>query len=88
LRICIGREYVAADKRWGTADPTIVSLELLTVFGAAPLAAFVAYQIVKRDPARYYWIIVLCTGELYGGYVAWYHDGGGAEAHNDKAPVS
>lgn len=47
----------------------MVALELLTVFGAAPLAAFVVYQIVKGDPARYYWIIVLSTAELYGGYV-------------------
>jgi hypothetical protein len=30
----------------------------------------IVYQIVKDDPARYYWIIVLCTAELYGGYVA------------------
>jgi len=66
---CPGKEYAAADTRWGTADPTIVSLELLTVFGAAPLAAYIVYQIVKGDPTRYYWIIVLCTAELYGGYV-------------------
>jgi len=63
------KEYAAADTRWGTADPTIVSLELLTVFGAAPLAAYIVYQIVKGDPTRYYWIIVLCTAELYGGWM-------------------
>jgi EXPERA (EXPanded EBP superfamily) len=67
-----GREYAAADIRWGTADPTVVALELLTVFGAAPLAAFIVYQIVKGDPTRYYWIIVLSTAELYGGYVVLY----------------
>lgn len=66
---CTGREYTAADARWGTADPTVVSLELLTVFGAGPLAALIVYQIVKRDPARHYWIVVLSTAELYGGYV-------------------
>lgn len=64
-----GREYAAADSRWGTADPTIVSLELLTVFVAGPLAVLIVYQIVKRDPARHYWIVVLSTAELYGGYV-------------------
>jgi len=64
-----GREYAAADARWGTADPTVVSLELLTVFGAGPLAALIVYQIVKRDPARHYWVVVLSTAELYGGYV-------------------
>jgi len=67
-----GREYAAADIRWGTADPTVVALELLTVFGAAPLAAFMVYQVVKGDPTRYYWIIVLSTAELYGGYVVLY----------------
>jgi len=62
-------EYAAADARWGTADPTVVSLELLTVFGAGPLAALIVYQIVKRDPARHYWIVVLSTAELYGGWM-------------------
>jgi hypothetical protein len=63
------REYAAADSRWGTADPTVVSLELLTVLGAGPMAAFIVYQIVQRDPARHYWIIVLSTAELYGGWM-------------------
>lgn len=63
------REYAAADARWGTADPTVVSLELLTVLGAGPMAAFIVYQIVRRDPARHYWIIVLSTAELYGGWM-------------------
>ncbi|KAF8264758.1 Emopamil-binding protein [Lactarius quietus] len=63
------REYTAADSRWGTADPTIVSLELLTVLGAGPMAAFIVYQIVRRDPARHYWIVVLSTAELYGGWM-------------------
>ena len=40
------------------------------MFGAAPLAVLIVYQIVKGDPARYYWIIVLSTAELYGGFVA------------------
>ena len=39
------------------------------MFGAGPLALLIIYQIVKRDPARHYWIIVLSTAELYGGYV-------------------
>ncbi|KAI0266084.1 Emopamil-binding protein [Gloeopeniophorella convolvens] len=63
------REYAAADSRWGTADPTVVSLEILTVLGAGPMAAYIVYQIVKNDPARHYWIIVLSTAELYGGWM-------------------
>jgi hypothetical protein len=33
------------------------------------MAAYIVYQIVRRDPARHYWIVVLSTAELYGGYV-------------------
>jgi EXPERA (EXPanded EBP superfamily) len=67
-----GQEYAKADKRWGTADPTIVSMELLTVFGAGTLGVWIVYQIVKRNPVRYYWIVVLSTAELYGGYVSFF----------------
>ncbi|VDB91888.1 unnamed protein product [Peniophora sp. CBMAI 1063] len=65
----VWREYAAADYRWGTADPTVVSLELLTVFIGGPLALYIAYQIARNDPARHYWIVVLSTGELYGGWM-------------------
>jgi hypothetical protein len=48
----------------------VLALELLTVFGTAPPAVSIVYQIVEGDPVRYYWIIVLSTAKLYGGYVA------------------
>lgn len=64
-----GREYAAADFRWGVSDPGVVSLELLTVFGAGPLGCFILAQLAKQDPARHYWIVVLSTAELYGGHV-------------------
>ncbi len=32
------QEYAAADARWGTADPTLVSMEFLTVLVAGPMA--------------------------------------------------
>lgn len=67
LNVLSGKEYTQADARWGVSDPTVVSLELLTVFGAGPLCCYVLNQIVKNDPARHYWIIVLSTAELYGG---------------------
>lgn len=67
-----GREYAAADFRWGFSDETVVSLEILTVLGAGPLACYVVYQIVKNDPARHYWLVVLSTAELYGGCVLLY----------------
>lgn len=30
---------------------------------------YVLKQLIQRDPARHYWIIVLSTSEIYGGYV-------------------
>ncbi|KAB5595605.1 hypothetical protein CTheo_843 [Ceratobasidium theobromae] len=63
------REYARADFRWGVADETVVSLELLTVFGAGPLCCYLLYQLVNNDPRRHYWIIVLCTAEIYGGWM-------------------
>jgi len=63
------KEYTLADARWGIADPAVVSLEILTVLGVGPLCCYVLTQIVKNDPARHYWIIVLCTAELYGGWM-------------------
>ncbi|KAJ7442621.1 Emopamil-binding protein [Mycena latifolia] len=63
------KEYAAADFRWGTADPTVVSLEILTVLGAGPMCGYILKQLVNDDPARHYWIVVLSTAELYGGWM-------------------
>jgi len=63
------KEYARADFRWGFADETVVSLELLTVLGAGPLSCYILMQLVKDDPARHYWIVVLSTAELYGGWM-------------------
>ncbi|KAF5367801.1 hypothetical protein D9757_010347 [Collybiopsis confluens] len=63
------REYAAADFRWGTADPTVVSLEILTVLGAGPMCCYILKQLVNDDPARHYWIVVLSTAEIYGGWM-------------------
>ncbi|KAF8827508.1 hypothetical protein HHX47_DHR4000259 [Lentinula edodes] len=63
------REYAAADLRWGNADPGIVSLELLTVLGAGPICCYILKQLVNDDPARHFWIVVLSTAELYGGWM-------------------
>ena len=43
----IWREYGNADRRWAGRDPTVISLELLTVFGGGPAAAALVYAIVK-----------------------------------------
>ncbi|KAJ3558686.1 hypothetical protein NM688_g772 [Phlebia brevispora] len=63
------KEYALADLRWGVADPTVVSLEILTVLGAGPMACYILKQLASDDPARHYWIIVLCTAEIYGGWM-------------------
>ncbi|KAF9523908.1 Emopamil-binding protein [Crepidotus variabilis] len=63
------KEYARADYRWGLSDPTVVSLELLTVLGAGPLCVYICKQLASNDPARHYWIIVLSTAELYGGWM-------------------
>lgn len=75
------QEYTKADRRWGSADLTIISIELLTVGLAGPIAAYCGYLLAKGhgdvaiDSAREnlmsgklaFWLIVLATGELYGG---------------------
>ncbi|KAF2107178.1 Emopamil-binding protein [Lophiotrema nucula] len=67
------QEYAKADKRWGGVDLTVVSLELLTVFVGAPLALFVC-ELLRREERkgvlkRWFWMMILATGELYGGFM-------------------
>jgi hypothetical protein len=59
--------YAQADSRWGGADLTVISLELLTVLGAGPLALYICWGISNRRVDVPFWMIVLATGELYGG---------------------
>ncbi|EJF63486.1 Emopamil-binding protein [Dichomitus squalens] len=63
------KEYAFADFRWAVSDPTVVSLEILTVFGVGTICFYVLKQLVQDDPARHYWIIVLSTSEIYGGWM-------------------
>lgn len=61
--------YAKADARWAEADLTIISLELLTVLVAGPLALYICYIISVRNPMVSFWMIVLATGEIYGGFM-------------------
>ena len=63
------QEYAKADRRWGGTDLTVISLELLTVFGAGPLAAYVCELVRRQDNGGKLWFFasILATGELYGG---------------------
>jgi len=64
------QEYAKADSRWAQADLTVISLELLTVFGAGPIAAYVCKLLTKGDPSVWFWMTVLATAELYGGLLS------------------
>lgn len=61
------QEYAKADRRWGESDEVVISLELLTVLLAGPIAVWVCYLIVKQDSRMWFWATMLATGELYGG---------------------
>lgn len=38
----------------------------------ATTSCYILYQLVKDDPARHYWLVVLSTAELYGGCIRIY----------------
>ena len=75
------QEYAKADRRWGGADLTVISLEILTVCVAGPLEVYVCYLIskyakssnglAKTQTQCLLWFIAVCvaTAELYGGFM-------------------
>ncbi|KZF21680.1 Emopamil-binding protein [Xylona heveae TC161] len=63
------QEYAKADARWGEADLCVVSLEILTVFGGGPLAAWICDMVRRGDDRVWFWATVLATAELYGGFM-------------------
>lgn len=73
----IWRNYAEADARYAGVDLTTLSLEIITVFLAGPLALYVA-NCVRRDMKTFngvidgptwFWATILASTELYGGYV-------------------
>lgn len=91
------QEYAKADRRWGGADLTVISLELLTVGLAGPAAVYVCYlvsQVAKTTGARqaqyqtklWFVAVMIATGELYGGFMTFapeWLSGNGALAGED-----
>nr|XP_022337874.1 emopamil-binding protein-like [Crassostrea virginica] len=65
----VWKEYALADRRWGISDPTIVSLEILTVFITGPMAVWLIFAMLKNKTYRHFIQIVLCVCELYGGWM-------------------
>lgn len=63
------KEYGKADSRWLHSDPTIVSLEILTVFLTGPLALLLIHAISYNKHYRHFIQITLCVCELYGGWM-------------------
>ncbi|XP_072259660.1 emopamil-binding protein-like [Pyxicephalus adspersus] len=68
------KEYGKADERWLHSDPTIVSLEMLTVVLDGLLALALIYAIVKDKYYRHFLQIALCVCELYGGWMTFCPD--------------
>lgn len=63
------KEYGKADRRWMVRDPTVISLEILTVFVAGPLAFLAAYAVKTHKPYRHLVQATICIMELYGGFM-------------------
>lgn len=70
------QEYARADSRYAGIDVTTLSLEIITVFLAGPLALYVA-ESIRKDVGKdgrlagrtWFCAGILAVGELYGGYV-------------------
>ncbi|CAH1245175.1 EBPL [Branchiostoma lanceolatum] len=65
----VWKEYGKADSRWLHSDPTIVSLEILTVVLDGLLCLVTVYAICKDKHYRHFVQITLCVCELYGGWM-------------------
>ncbi|KAI5837915.1 Emopamil binding protein-domain-containing protein [Morchella snyderi] len=63
------QEYAKADLRWGESDICVVALELLTVGVGGPLALWICDMVRREDQRMWFWVTVLATGELYGGFM-------------------
>ena len=53
LNLATGKEYGKADRRWLHSDPTVVSLEVLTVVITGTLALLLVYAIRCKTFYRY-----------------------------------
>ncbi|KAH9514609.1 hypothetical protein Btru_023050 [Bulinus truncatus] len=63
------KEYGKADSRWLVSDPTIVSLEILTVVVDGLLCLVVIAGIITKGYYRHFAQVSLCVCEIYGGWM-------------------
>ncbi|KAM8722310.1 emopamil-binding protein-like [Acanthopagrus schlegelii] len=68
------REYGKADSRWLISDPTIVSIEILTVVLDSMLALLLIHAVLKDKYYRHWLQVVLSVCELYGGWMTFCPD--------------
>lgn len=69
LPLFLGNEYSKSDFRWNIYDPTVLSLELLTVLVAGPLALVIAWTIITNNKYRHPLQLIICVAEIYGGWM-------------------
>ncbi|XP_013863984.1 emopamil-binding protein-like [Austrofundulus limnaeus] len=68
------KEYGKADSRWLVSDPTIVSLEILTVVLDSLIALLLIHAIQNDKYYRHFLQVSLCVCELYGGWMTFCPD--------------
>ncbi|XP_040888027.1 emopamil-binding protein-like [Toxotes jaculatrix] len=68
------REYGKADSRWLVSDPTIISVEILTVVLDSLLAVLLIHAVLKDKYYRHFLQIALSVCELYGGWMTFCPD--------------
>uniref|UniRef100_A0A3Q3CI26 EBP like n=1 Tax=Haplochromis burtoni TaxID=8153 RepID=A0A3Q3CI26_HAPBU len=68
------KEYGKADSRWLVSDPTIVSIEILTVVLDSLLALLLIHAVLKDKYYRHFLQIALSVCELYGGWMTFCPD--------------
>ncbi|XP_069020256.1 emopamil-binding protein-like [Embiotoca jacksoni] len=68
------REYSKADSRWLVSDPTIVSIEILTVVLDSLLALLLIHAVLRDKYYRHFIQISLSVCELYGSWMTFCPD--------------
>uniref|UniRef100_A0A3P8SGE5 EBP like n=2 Tax=Amphiprion TaxID=80969 RepID=A0A3P8SGE5_AMPPE len=68
------REYSKADSRWLVSDPTIVSVEILTVVLDSLIGLLLIHAVLKDKYYRHFLQVALSVCELYGGWMTFCPD--------------